>query len=142
MAEADRALTRGQLARAAGVGLEAIRFYERQGLLPPPPRSASGYRRFGQADVERLRFIRRAKDLGFSLREISELLALQDLPGGDRATVKRLTAAKLAEIDTRIRDLNSIRAVLQTLHGECSGSGPVSGCPIIQALSDGDGPAA
>lgn len=129
-------LSRGQLARACNVGIEAIRFYERQGLLPPPPRSAAGYRRFSEDTVHRLNFIRRAKDLGFSLREIAELLALHDDEPGDRAQVKAITETKLAEIEAKIRDLSRIRKVLDQLATECSGKGPISGCPIIHALAD------
>ena len=131
-----KTLTRGQLARACGVGIEAIRFYERQGLLPAPPRSAAGYRRFSESMVHRLRFIRRAKDLGFSLKEIGELLALHDNPHGDRAEVKALTEAKVLEIEHRIRDLERMHGVLAQLAAECSGVGPISGCPIIHALAD------
>ena len=131
-----KTLTRGQLARACGIGVEAIRFYERQGLLPEPPRSAAGYRRFGADSIHRLRFIRRAKDLGFSLKEIGELLALHDNPHGDRAEVKALTEAKMTEIEGRVRDLERMRGVLAQLAAECSGSGPISGCPIIHALAD------
>ncbi|HSH42460.1 MAG TPA: MerR family DNA-binding protein [Arenicellales bacterium] len=134
-------LTRGQLARICGVGPETIRFYERRGLLPEAPRSSAGYRRFGEDSVKRLRFIRRAKSLGFSLPEISELLALQDEPGGDRARVKQITESKLREIEAKISDLESMRAALSELAEQCSGHGPVSGCPIIETLADGDAPA-
>jgi len=130
-------LTRGQLARLCGVGPETIRFYERQGLIPETPRSSAGYRRFGREAVDRLRFIRRAKSLGFSLPEIGELLALQDDPGGDRARVKEITEYKLAEIETKIADLQNMRAALSGLAEQCSGHGPISGCPIIETLADG-----
>lgn len=134
-------LTRGQLARACGVGPETIRFYERQGLIPEAPRSRSGYRRFGESAVNRLRFIRRAKSLGFSLPEIRELLALQDDPGGDRGRVKQITETKLREIEAKIADLESMRAALADLADQCSGHGPVSGCPIIETLADVAAPA-
>jgi MerR family transcriptional regulator, copper efflux regulator len=129
-------MTRGQLARRCGVGPETIRFYERQGLIPEAPRSSSGYRRFGAEAVSRLTFIRRAKELGFSLPEIAELLALHDHPGGDRARVKALTEAKLGEIEARIADLGRMQAALAGLAEQCSGHGPVHGCPIIDALAD------
>lgn len=134
-------LTRGQLARLCDVGPETIRFYERQGLIPEAPRSSGGYRRFGGDAVNRLRFIRRAKSLGFSLPEISELLALQDDPGGDRARVKQITESKLDEIEAKITALESMRAALAELAEQCSGHGPVSGCPIIETLADGESPA-
>ena len=128
-------LTRGQLARLCKVGAEAIRFYERQGLLPPPARSASGYRRYTQDAVDRINFICRAKQLGFNLKEIRELLELQDDPHRDRSDVKAITESKLAEIIGKIRDLESMRTVLNGLVAECSGSGPIAGCPIIDALA-------
>lgn len=129
-------MTRGQLARRCGVGPETIRFYERRGLIPEAPRTNSGYRRFGAEAANRLTFIRRAKELGFSLPEIAELLALHDRPGGDRARVKALTEAKLSEIEARIADLGRIRSALAGLSEQCSGHGPVDGCPIIDALAD------
>ena len=134
-------LTRGQLARACGVGPETIRFYERQGLIPQAPRSSGGYRRFDEAAIHRLRFIRRAKSLGFSLPEIRELLALQDDPGGDRGRVKQITESKLHEIEAKIADLESMRVALADLAEQCSGHGAVSGCPIIETLADIQAPA-
>lgn len=136
-----KTLSRGQLAKACGIGIEAIRFYERQGLLPPAPRTAAGYRRFDASAVPRLQFIGRAKTLGFSLREIGELLALHDDPHGDRARVKALTEAKLVEIERKLHDLARIRGVLADLAHECSGEGPISGCPIIHALTHDTGEA-
>lgn len=132
-------MTRGQLARRCGVGPETIRFYERQGLIPEAPRSSGGYRRFGDEAVSRLTFIRRAKGLGFSLPEIGELLALHDDPGGDRARVKALTESKLAEIEAKIADLGRMQSALAGLADQCSGHGPVEGCPIIEALADDTG---
>lgn len=133
-------MTRGQLARHCGVGPETIRFYERQGLIPAAPRSSAGYRRFDTEAVSRLTFIRRAKALGFSLPEISELLALHDNPRGDRAGVKTLTESKLAEIEGKIADLERMRSALSELAEQCSGHGPVDGCPIIEALADDSRP--
>lgn len=132
-------MTRGQLARRCGVGPETIRFYERQGLIPEAPRSSGGYRRFGAEAVSRLTFIRRAKELGFSLPEIGELLALHDQPGRDRAQVKALTESKLDEIEAKIADLGRMRSALAGLAEQCSGHGPVEGCPIIEALADETG---
>lgn len=127
-------LTIGRLARAADVGVETIRFYEREGLLPEPARTANGYRQYDPDTVERLGFIRRAKALGFSLGEIRELLALAHAEG-ERARVKALTGHKLAEIDRRIEELRRMRAALADLDRQCSGQGPVEGCPIIEALN-------
>ena len=133
-----RPITIGRLARAAGVGVETIRFYEREGLLSEPPRTESGYRQYRPDAVERLGFIRRAKALGFSLGEIRELLGLAE-PTEDRARVKALTEHKLAEIERRIDELRRMRRALSELDQQCSGHGRVEGCPIIEALNDGDG---
>ncbi|MEX0607050.1 MAG: MerR family DNA-binding protein, partial [Halofilum sp. (in: g-proteobacteria)] len=104
----------------------------------PPDRTASGYRLYPPKAVERLGFIRRAKALGFSLAEIRELLGLAD-PRGDRAKVKALTEHKLAEIDQRIEELRRMRQALAGLDRQCSGHGPVEGCPIIEALTQEHG---
>jgi Hg(II)-responsive transcriptional regulator len=130
-------LTIGRLAEHADVGIDTVRFYERRGLLPEPERTGSGYRIYAGETVARLRFIRRAKRLGFSLDEIKTLLRLQDT-GGKKSEVKQLTSRKLKQIDTKIEDLTSMRAVLADLDRECSGSGDVDGCPIIEALAAND----
>ena len=130
-------LTRGQVARASQVGAETVRFYESEGLLPPTPRSGNGYRYYTEDTVQRLNFIRGAKKLGFNLNEIKELLSLHDNPNASRADVKTLTQSKLAEIEKRIVDLQRMRKVLKRLATECSGEGPISGCPIIQTLENG-----
>lgn len=128
-------LTIGRLARAAGVGVETIRYYEREGLLPEPARTASGYRQYPADTVDRLGFIRRAKRLGFSLGEVRELLALAQAEG-ERAQVKAIAEHKLAGIERRIEELTRMRAALTELTRRCSGRGPVEGCPIIEALTD------
>ena len=133
-------MTRGKLARLCGVGPETVRFYERRGLIPEAPRSSAGYRRFDQAAVDRLTFIRRAKSLGFSLPEIAELLSLHRDSGGDRARVKELAESKLREIEAKIEDLDRMRSALSDLSRQCSGKGPVSGCPIIETLARGPAP--
>ncbi|HLQ85144.1 MAG TPA: heavy metal-responsive transcriptional regulator [Salinisphaeraceae bacterium] len=124
----------GELARHSGIGRETIRFYERESLLPPPQRTPANYRRYPPAAVARLQFIRRAKALGFTLAEIRELLSLQDAHG-DRAQVKQLTASKLAQIRARIDELTRMEAALAEMHVQCSGHGPVRGCPIIETLA-------
>ncbi|MES1927184.1 MerR family DNA-binding protein [Salinisphaera sp. T31B1] len=124
----------GQLAKTADTGVETIRFYERRGLMPEPPRAASGYRRYPPGAADRLRFIRRAKQLGFTLDEITTLLGLQ--AGGERAEVKGIALAKLSEIEARLADLERMRAALQDMTRRCSGEGPVAGCPIIETLTD------
>jgi MerR family mercuric resistance operon transcriptional regulator len=129
-------LTRGALARQGGVNIETIRYYERRGLLPEPPRSQSGYRLFSKDDVRRVRFIRRAQELGFSLKEIEELLALRVEQQSTRADVRQRAEAKIADIDEKIRQLRAMKKSLQRLTASCSGHGPVCGCPILEGFED------
>jgi Hg(II)-responsive transcriptional regulator len=123
----------GRLARAAEVGVDTVRFYERAGLMPRPPRTAAGYRTYASDDVERLRFIRRAKALGFSLEEIAELLRLAEGKGG-RGGVKALAEKRLRDLEQKIRELTVFRDTLAHFVHACSGHGPVAGCPIIDAV--------
>lgn len=127
----------GQTAKRAGVGIETIRFYERKGLIAPPPRRASGYRQYPAETVDRLRFIKRAKDLGFSLKEIGELLALRVTPGTTCGHVKRRAETKIADIDGRIRALRRMRRALDKLTKACDGKAPIRDCPILESLDDG-----
>jgi MerR family mercuric resistance operon transcriptional regulator len=127
-------LTSGQLAEGAGVGIETIRYYERKGLLPPPARSRSGYRRFPAEAVDRLRFIRQAQYLGFSLKEIQELLSLRIDPKASCSEVRQRAQAKIGEIEQRLRGLQRIREVLWKLSEACGGRGPITACPILEAL--------
>jgi Hg(II)-responsive transcriptional regulator len=124
----------GQLARRAGVGIDTIRYYERNGLLAPRGRLASGYRRYGEMELARLRFIRRAQKLGFTLREIESLLGLSAKQ--DVAQVRSSAAAKLADVDERIADLQRMRTGLAELVAACPGHGRAADCPILKALSD------
>jgi MerR family copper efflux transcriptional regulator len=130
-------LTIGKLANAAGVGIDTVRFYERAGLLNRPQRTASGYRLYAAADIARLRFIRRAKGLGFSLEEIAELLRLND-GGGRRAAVRALAGQRLGEIEQKLNELSRMRDTLRHLILQCRGDGPLEGCPIIDAVVLGD----
>lgn len=130
-----KSLTIGRVARLAEVGIDTIRFYERRGLLPEPQRTESGYRLYPPETITRLHFIRRAKALGFSLDEIVTLLALQDT-GGPKAEVKAITHRKLEQVEAKIADLERMRDVLRELDHDCSGTGDVGGCPIIEALSE------
>ena len=127
-------LTIGRIARDAGTGVETIRFYERQGLLAKPARTISGYRSYAPEVIWRLRFIRHAKELGFSLREIKELLSLRVTAGKSCGDVKSRAAQKIAEVDRKIASLTRIRRPLVKLSAACSGRGPVSACPILDAL--------
>jgi MerR family copper efflux transcriptional regulator len=122
-----------QLAKAAGVGIDTIRYYERSGLLPEPARRSSGYRDYPLQMVERLRFIRRAKALGFSLEEITQLLALSD-QRTDTAAIKQLAQARLADLDHRLAELQRVRDALHQLTDACPGHGASSACPILGAL--------
>jgi MerR family mercuric resistance operon transcriptional regulator len=128
-------MTIGQLARSAGVGIETVRFYERQGLLEEPTRKASGYRQYSDDVVARLRFIRRAKQLGFSLKEIGELIALRFEPETTCAEVKRKAQTKLADIESKISDLRRMQKTLHKLATTCRGYGPINACPILEALN-------
>ncbi len=124
----------GQLARQAQVGVDTVRYYERHGLLPEPPRQASGYRVYDERDLERLRFIRGAKALGFTLQEIRELHRLSSAEEGQRADVRALAASRLQDVEARLRELQSIRDVLAELVKQCSGQGPIAGCPIMETV--------
>jgi len=127
-------LSIGQVARTAGVGIETVRFYERQGLLEEPARKESGYRQYTEDVVARLRFIRRAKELGFSLKEIAELIALRLDASTTCADVRERAQTKLADIEARIHDLKRMKQALQKLTLSCRGQGPTSECPILEAL--------
>lgn len=133
-------LTIGQVAKQAGVGIETVRFYERQGLLDEPPRRASGYRQYTPEAVTRLQFIKRAKELGFSLKEITELLSLRVDPETTCSEVKQQAEAKIADIEAKLRDLHRMQQALVHLVAACSGSGPTSQCPILDALELHDAP--
>ena len=127
-------LTIGKVARSAGLAIDTVRFYEREGLLNKPARTAAGYRYYSSDAVARLRFIRQAKDLGFSLSEIKELLALRVAPGKSCADVRAHAEHKIADVDRRIASLKRVRGALVKLASACSGKGPVSQCPILEAL--------
>lgn len=125
----------GELARRAEVGIDTVRYYEREGLLPRAKRLGSGYRVYDDQDVRRLRFVRRAKALGFTLPEIGELLALssqQDDMGG----MKAAAAAKLIDVRVRLAELDRIRAGLEALVDACPGHGDLTQCPILNALAE------
>ena len=124
----------GEVADRVGVGIETIRFYERQELIDDPPRTDSGYRQYPDDTVTRIRFIRRAKELGFSLKEISDLLQLRVDPTTSCEEVKERAEKKIAEIEQRIRDLRGIREALTRLAASCTGRGPTSPCPILDGM--------
>jgi MerR family transcriptional regulator, copper efflux regulator len=129
-------MTIGRLAKRVGVNIDTIRYYERNGLIPEPARRASGYRDYEVADVRRLRFILRAKDLGFTLAEIGELLSLS----GDRDVrgVKRRAEQRLEQVENKMKELQRVRRGLKTLIDACPGHGDLERCPIVAALSSED----
>lgn len=125
----------GELAEQAEVNLQTIRYYEREGLLPKPPRLASGYRVFTPDAVRRVRFIKRAQELGFTLMEIRELLSIRIDRESDCSDVQKLAKAKLMEIEEKIRTLQAMKKVLGRLATACPGRGPSSDCPILESFA-------
>jgi Hg(II)-responsive transcriptional regulator len=127
-------LTIGQLAKSAGVNVETVRYYERRGLIPEPSRRASGYRQYTRDYAARIRFIKRAQELGFSLNEIAELLALR--VGSDTvcSDVKQRAEVKIDNIDAKIQTLKQMKQALVTLVAVCNENGITSECPILETL--------
>ena len=126
--------TRGDVADRAGVHVETLRYYERRGLVPKPRRNMSNYRVYPPDTVRRVRFVKRAQELGFSLKEIKELLALRAAPRAGCASVRQRAERKVADIENKMRDLRRMRKALSQLVAECSGQGPITECPILDAL--------
>ena len=129
------AFTIGQLAKKANVNLETIRFYERKGLLPEPPRNKSGHRQYTAQDLRRTKFIKRTQTLGFSLQEISDLLSLKVKTGKTCGDVKKKVKAKIIDIEEKIETLQKMREVLLRLETDCPGKGPLNECPILDTLN-------
>ncbi len=127
-------LTIGALAQAAGVGVETIRFYERKGLLPEPPRTRAGYRQYPSDTVDRVRFIRRAQGLGFALREISELLDLRVDEVAACGPVEAQAREKLEQVTGKMEELRRIETALQRLVEACEAREPTGACPILEEL--------
>ncbi|MDI1252804.1 MerR family transcriptional regulator [Thermomonas sp.] len=126
----------GALAQRADVGIDTIRYYEREGMIPAPLRTTSGYRDYRDGDVARLRFVRRAKQLGFTLQEIRELLDLTASAADDMAGLNQRAQAKLDDVNGRIDELTRVRDALQQLVEVCPGHGALEHCPIMAALSE------
>lgn len=124
----------GDLARATATRVETIRYYESEGLLPPPARSGSNYRIYERAHLERLSFIRRSRDLGFTLDQVRTLLRLADDRDAPCAEVDAITTAHVAEIDRKLADLRALRGELVRRLDSCAGS-TIADCRIIEALS-------
>jgi len=131
----DSGLTIGALSKRTGVNIETIRFYERVGILPKPPRSAGGHRIYSQEQLMRLGFVRRSRELGFSLDEVRGLLQLVDGGRYTCAEVKAITLDHLADIRRKIADLRRLEQTLAEVAGKCRG-GKVPDCPVIEALFD------
>ena len=133
MATRPTEISRGALANQTGVNSETIRYYEKIGLMPDPPRSGSGHRVYDESHAKRLSFVRRSRELGFTLREIRELLELVD--GGDYtcAEVRNRTLVHLDDVSNKIRDLQKMQRTLRSMASKCDG-GSVPECPIVDAL--------
>ena len=131
--ERESGFTRGDLARATGCNIETIRYYEKTGLLPDPPRTDAGYRVYSAAHATRLRFILRARELGFSMEDIRGLLGLGDGTAPTCAEVKERTERHLADVRAKIADLRRIEKVLSVTAARCSGE-DVPDCPVLETL--------
>ena len=127
-------LSIGQLAKRANVNIQTIRYYERKGLMPEPSRMPNRYRQYGSEEIARLRFIKNAQDLGFTLKKISELLCLRVDHDTTCAEVRERAEAKIAEIEEKILSLQGIKRALTRLVEACKGKGPTGECPILEAL--------
>lgn len=131
-----KTFTIGKVADQADTSIETIRFYEREGLINAPPRRASGYREYLPETIDQLRFIKRAKELGFSLKEIRELLSLRTDPAADCSAVRAQASAKREIVKRKIEQLRRIDDALSALVAACPGRGALEGCTILNALSD------
>ncbi|MGE3376508.1 MAG: MerR family DNA-binding protein [Vicinamibacteria bacterium] len=135
MKHGPQSLSIGELAQAAGIGVETVRFYERRGLLERPARPTRGYRAYPRKALARIAFVREAQELGFTLAEVRALLALNGDPATDCAAVRGRAAAKLGQLDTRMARLSRMRSALHRLLARCPGRGSLADCPIVAALS-------
>lgn len=136
--EGSRAVKSSEVAKAAGVNLQTLRYYERRGLVPEPDRRPSGYREYESSTVQRVRFIKRAQQLGFTLEEIAELLALRQVARRARPRAQALAVAKIATVDEKLRQLGAMRSALTQLIEACACEPGSAECPIIEALEEGE----
>ncbi len=127
-------MTIGQLAKQSNVHVETVRYYERRGLIPKPPRTVSNFRMYSSENLRRVKFIKEAQGLGFSLKEIKNLLALRAAPRAKCADVRNYASQKISDIQERIRSLQRMRGSLEKLLRECSGDLPATECPILESL--------
>jgi DNA-binding transcriptional MerR regulator len=140
MKTGNETMTVGIAARRAGVKIDTIRYYERLALLPRSPRTEAGYRTLTDETVQRLRFIKHAQALGFTLNEIRQLLALRPTPGKTCADVRSHAEAKIADVELKIRSLQAMKRALQQLVSACKSDGPASECSFLENLNKGDMP--
>jgi len=133
---ATETLTTGDVAERADVNVQTVRYYERRGLIPEPPRSSGGFRQYSPDHVDRIRFIKRAQELGFTLEEAHELLQLSVTAEADRADVRAVAQNKIEEVEEKMRALQRIRDTLAELVDACDGHGSTSECPILHALEE------
>lgn len=127
----------GEVAQRAQIGVETVRFYEKAGLLPAPPRKPSGYRQYPLETVTRIRFVQAAKRIGFTLKEVRELLSLRVSKRRTCSAVRERASAKIADVDARIAELQRVRSALVHLATTCGSSGHVTACPFLEALERG-----
>ncbi len=127
-------LTISQVAKGSGINLQTVRYYERQGLLAPTSRTDAGYRIFSPEAVRRIRFIKRGQELGFSLKEIKELLSLRIDARTTQADIRKRAQAKITDVEQKIRHLKAIKASLLRMTEDCSGCGSLKDCPILEGL--------
>ena len=127
-------MTIGQVARQTGVSVETIRYYEKEGLVDEPERNPSGYRQYPAETIKRILFIQRAKAIGFTLREIHDLLSIQEKPEACCGDVLSRAESKMAEIEAKINELQRMKNALQTLTTECVSDNGLDNCPILDAL--------
>ena len=127
-------MTIGQVARQSGVNVQTLRFYEREGFLPKPPRTTSGYRTYSDETVARLRFMKHAQELGFTLKEAVELLALREHPETACADARRHAQQKVADIDAKMETLRTMRTALMRLAKSCGGRARSHTCPLLEEL--------
>jgi MerR family copper efflux transcriptional regulator len=130
-------LSIGDVAKQANVHIETLRYYERRGLLARPPRCTSNYRLYYKETVRRVRFIKGAQELGFSLKEILELFSLRAEPMANCEDIRERAEAKITDIEAKIRSLQAMKRALAKLVAECSGSGPITECPILESFESG-----
>jgi MerR family transcriptional regulator, copper efflux regulator len=129
-----KSLTIGRLAKQSQVNVETVRYYERRGLLPAPARGESGYRQYPEDIITRIKFIKGAQVVGFTLKEIEELLSLRVDPKTSCSDIRGRAEDKINEIDSKIQSLRKMKKALITLKAACRGRGPTSDCPILEAL--------